>query len=269
MMSRIEQKPADRTVYLFAAFFLVVHTIVMLSGFSALSGVFQLPDVLRLPALERLALFRDELEVIVPAYWTLAVSGFIQIFVAVFLALALRPYAGVLVTLILVFGTIAGLFQVLGFGRWAVLMPYLAEQIANPNFNSGAREIIGLIEGSFNGYTGLLVGEHMTYIATGLWFFFVGLGIRRSGVLDARLGLLAIVASLPMFLLAAEQLGYASGASAFIIGFGLPLIAIIHLGLAWQLVRRKGLAKAPVLGVGFVVVAVVAYGVMVVPRFVS
>lgn len=42
---------------------------------------------------------------------------------------------------------------------------------------------------------------------------------------------------------------------------------MIHLGLTWQLVRRKDLEPAPELGVGFVVVAVVAYGAMVVPVF--
>lgn len=272
MTEQHTQNPANRTVYLFAAFFLVLHIVILFSGLSVLpvlDGAFQFPDVLRLPALERLALFPDHQDTILPAYWALTLSGFTQVFAATFLALALRPYTGVLTTLALVLGTVAGLALVLGFGRWAVLMPYLAEQMADPNISDGARDIIGLIEGSFNGYAGLLVGEHLSYIAMGFWLLLAGLGIRRSGVLDARLGLLAIVSSPVLFLLAAEQLGYASNVLTLITDFGLPLLAIIHLGLAWQLVRRKNLEPAPELGAGFVVVAVVAYGAMVAPMFVG
>jgi len=270
MTEQLAQSPTNRTIYLFAAFFLVLHIVILFSGFSVLpvlDGAFQFPDVLRVPPLERLALFPDHQDVIVPAYWALTLSGFTQVFAASFLALALRPYAGALVTLALVFGTIAGLALVLGFGRWAILMPYLAEQAADPNISDGARDMIDLIEGSFNGYASLLVGEHLAYIAMGLWLLVAGLGIRCSRVLDARLGLLAIVSSPVLFLLAAEQLGYGSGVLTLTTNFGLPLLAVIHLGLAWQLVRRKDLEPAPKLGAGFVVIAVVAYGAMVAPVF--
>lgn len=272
MTEQLAQSPTNRRVYLFAAFFLVLHIVILFSGLSVLpvlAGAFQFPDVLRLPALERLALFPDHQNLIVPAYWALTLSGFSQVFAATFLALALRPYAGAFVTLGLIFGTIAGLALVLGFGRWAVLMPYLADQMADPNISDGARDMIGLIEGSFKGYAGMLVGEHLSYIAMGIWLLFAGLGIRRSDILDARLGTLAIISSPVLFLLAAEQLGYTSGLLTLITDLGMPLLAIIHFGLAWQLARRKDLAPAPELGIGFMVVAVVAYAAMAVPVFVG
>lgn len=81
---------------------------------------FQFPEVLRLPTQERLATFRENQPVIVATYWALIMSGFTQILAAVFLALALRPYRGGLVILALIFGTINGLGQAIGFGRWAI-----------------------------------------------------------------------------------------------------------------------------------------------------
>ena len=131
-MSDSQPHPATRSIYAAAAGFLVLHIIILFGGFTALAVEFQFPDVLRLPTQERLALFRENQPIIVATYWALTMSGFTQIFAAVFLGLALRPYRGGLITLALIFGTITGLGQAMGFGRWAILMPYLAEQMADP-----------------------------------------------------------------------------------------------------------------------------------------
>ncbi len=268
-MPQPTNKPATRVVYLAAACFLVLHIVILFGGFTALAVEFRFPDVLRLPTDERLALFRENQPIIVATYWALTMSGFTQIFVAVFLALALRPYRGGLVTLALIFGTITGLGQAMGFGRWAILMPYLAERMADPMISEAGKEMVGLIEGSFNRYAGMLVGEHLSNIAMGFWLFFAGLGIRRSDVLDRRLGTMAVVLSPILFILAAEQMGYAESALPLITNFGLPLLAILHFGLAWQLVRRKDMAAPPNLGIGFGVVALILYGAMIAPTLLS
>jgi Domain of unknown function (DUF4386) len=260
---------STRAVYLAAAFFLVLHIVLLFGGFTLLAVEFQFPDVLRLQTEERLALFRENQPVIVATYWGLTMSGFTQVFAAVFLSLALRPYSGGLVTLALIFGTITGLGQAMGFGRWAILMPYLAERMADPAISEGAKEMIGLIEGSFNRYAGMLVGEHLSNIAMGFWLFFTGLAIRKSGVLDARLGTMAIVVSPLLFVLAAEQLGYAESMLSLITTYGLPLLAILHFGLAWQLIRRRGLAPAPKLGLGFAAVAAILYAAMAAPALLN
>lgn len=258
-----------RVIYLTAAFFLVLHIVILFGGFTMLAVEFQFPDVLRLPTEERLALFRDNQPAVVATYWALTMSGFTQVFAAVFLSLALRPYRGGLVTLALIFGTITGLGQAMGFGRWAILMPYLAERMADPAISEGGKEMIGLIEGSFNRYAGMLIGEHLSNIAMGFWLFFTGLAIRKSAVLDRRLGTMAIVVSPILFVLAAEQMGYAESMLSLITNYGLPLLAILHFGLAWQLVRRKDLAPAPQLGLGFATVAIVLYAAMAAPALLN
>ncbi len=268
-MPNSQPQPATRSIYPAAAGFLILHIIILFGGFTTLAAAFQFPEVLRLPTQERLALFRDNQPIIVATYWALTMSGFTQIFAAVFLALALRPYAGGLVTLALIFGTITGLGQAMGFGRWAILIPYLAERMADPTISESGKEMIGLIEGSFNRYAGMLVGEHLSNIAWGFWLFFAGLGIRRSGVLDRRLGTMAVVLSPLLFVLAAEQMGYAESILAILTDFGLPLLAILHFGVAWQLIQRRDLAPAPNLGAGFGVVALVLYGAMVAPTLLN
>ncbi len=268
-MTDAHPSQSTRIVYLTAALFLVLHIVLLFGGFTLLAIEFQFPDVLRLPTEERLALFRDNQPVIVATYWGLTMSGFTQVFAAVFLSLALRPYRGGLVTLVLIFGTITGIGQAMGFGRWAILMPYLAERKADPTISEGAKEMIGLIEGSFNRYAGMLVGEHLSNISMGFWLFFTGLAVRKSGVLDARLGTMAVLVSPLLFVLAAEQMGYAESTLSHITNYGLPLLAILHFGLAWQLVRRRGLTPAPQLGLGFAAVATILYAAMAAPAFLN
>lgn len=101
-MSTSQPQQATRSIYFAAAGFLVLHIVILFGGFTSLAVVFQFPDVLRLPTQERLALFREDQPVIVATYWALTMSGFTQIFAAVFLSLALRPYRGGLVTLALI-----------------------------------------------------------------------------------------------------------------------------------------------------------------------
>jgi|TARA_R110002096_G_scaffold5327_6_gene24890 hypothetical protein len=55
----------------------------------------------------------------------------------------------------------------------------------------------------------MLVGEHLSNLAMGFWLFFAGLGIRKSDVLDPRLGTMAVILSPILFTLAAEHMGYA------------------------------------------------------------
>jgi hypothetical protein len=251
-----------RTTDRLTALVLVAHIAAMFAGFTILADVFQFPDVLRFPADERLALFRAHRDVIVPVYWMLAMTGFSQIFIAVLLK---RDLAGNAAMLGLVFGVVAGFGQAMGFGRWAVLAPWLAERMADPALSEAGRETVALIEGAFNRYAGMLVGEHLSNIAWGFWLFFTGVAIRAGGVFDRRVGAAMMWLS-PLFgVLAAEQLGLEGPILGILTDFGFPLLALIHFGLAWQLLRRKDGGPAPRLGIGAAAAGAALYAAMVWP----
>lgn len=247
------------------AFILVAHIAAMFAGFTILAGVFQFPEVLRFPASERLALFRAHQDVIVPTYWMLAMTGFSQIFIAALLSRRFGAKAGSAAALALVFGIIAGFGQAMGFGRWAILVPWLAERMADPALSDAGRETLALIEGAFNRFAGMLVGEHLSNIAWGFWLFFTGVAIRRGDVFDKRIGTVAMALSLLFGLLAAEQLGLEGPILPVLTDYGFPVLALIHFALAWQLVRREGDGIAPRLGIGAAAVGAVLYGAMVWP----
>lgn len=70
-------------VHRWTAALIVVHLVALFAGFTVLAAVFQFPEVLRLPAVERLALFRREQAVVQPTYWLLALTGLSQVAIAV------------------------------------------------------------------------------------------------------------------------------------------------------------------------------------------
>jgi hypothetical protein len=247
------------------ALILVAHIAAMFVGFTILADVFQFPDVLRFPADERLALFRAHENAIVPVYWVLAMTGFSQIFIAVLLSRQFGAKAGNAAALALVFGVVAGFGQAMGFGRWAILVPWLAERMADPTLSDAGRETVALIEGAFNRFAGMLVGEHLSNIAWGFWLFFTGVAIRRGGAFDARIGGAAMALS-PLFgVLAAEQLGFGGPILQVLTDYGFPVLALIHFALAWQIVRREGEADAKPLGLDAAVAGVALYMAMVWP----
>ncbi|MBX3487807.1 DUF4386 family protein [Parvibaculum sp.] len=255
----------DKTHDRWTALLLAGHIVLLFAGFTILAAVFDFPEVLRLPAPERLALFQDGQSVIMPTYWMLAMTGITQVLLTVLLWRTLGPAAGTAATLALVFGILTGFGQAMGFGRWAILIPWLAERMADPSTTEAGHEAIALMEGAFNRYAGMLVGEHLSNICWGFWLFFTGLTVRRSGVLDARIGRAMMALSPLMFILAAEQLGFEGPILGLLTDFGFPLLALVHFALAWQILRRPEGAAAQPLGIGAGVAGVVLYVAMIWP----
>jgi hypothetical protein len=247
------------------ALLLTGHIVLLFTGFTVLAAVFDFPDVLRLPAPERLALFEAGKAVIVPAYWVLAMTGITQVLLTVLLYRTLGAAASTAGLLALVFGILTGFGQAMGFGRWAILVPWLAERMTDPATTEAGREAVALIEGAFNRYAGMLVGEHLSNICWGFWLFFTGLSVRRSGIVDERIGRAMVALSPLMFVLAAEQLGFEGPILSLLTDFGFPLLALIHFALAWEILRRPRDGTAKPLGAFAASVGLVLYVAMIWP----
>jgi hypothetical protein len=247
------------------ALLLAGHIVLLFAGFTVLASAFQFPEVLRLSSADRLALFQANQAVIVPVYWTLAMTGFTQVLLTILLYRTLGPKAATAGLLALVFGVLTGFGQALGFGRWAILVPWLAERMADPATTEAGREAVALLEGAFNRYAGMLVGEHLSNIAWGFWLLFAGISIRRTALLDQRVGAAMILLSPLMWVLAAEQLGVEWPVLGLLTDFGFPLLALVHLALAWQLLRRDENAPARPLGAAAAIAGILLYGAMIWP----
>jgi len=112
--------------------------------------------------------------------------------------------------------------------------------------------VIALLEGSFNRYAGMLVGEHLSNIAWGIFFISAAFAVLSSKVFDRRIGIIGVIGTPLFFVLAAEQLGLEGALLGLITDFGFPLLAVWHFAIAWSAFRFDRAAwRGPALGASF------------------
>jgi len=184
----------------------LVHAGLLSAGFLILASEFAFPGILRASAEERLALFAAHQAAIVPAYYMMGLSGMTQIALAILFHQSFaRPGSTVLLAA-LVAGVLAGVFQAMGFFRWPIAVPYLAEQMANAS-TVEARTFVELLEGLLNRYAGMTIGEHLGFMAQGMWTLLIGIAMLRGPLFSWVYGVVGMVLGVLLFGGALEQLG--------------------------------------------------------------
>ena len=249
--------------YRVTAVTLLVYVLILSVCSNALAVAFEFPDILRESAEYRLTLFMQNSGVIVPLYYFLALTGLIQIVMAVMLYQSFGEKNS-LAVMTAVFGILTGIFQVLGFIRWPIVVPYLADAM-----HSGVpMETIAFVEGMLNRYAGMAIGEHLGFLAQAVWTMLLGVMMLRHKLFDGRLGIIGLVLGGLTLLFGMEPLG----------GFWAPLgeltWPVLAAWIVWLVVLAISLwrtnAKAPEgMHVGWktAVVSTLFWAVAVVPAY--
>lgn len=262
----MSSEASHRAAYRGAAIAIICHVVALFVGFTILGIVFDFPDILRVPAPERLASYVAHQRIIQPTYWLLAMTGFTQIFIAGFTYRAFRDRDRATLMFALVFGILCGILQTLGFIRWAILIPYLASEMAASGSTGPVADTIGLLEGAFNRYAGMAMGEHVANICLGLWTSLTGWALLEERLADRRLGWAGVILGGVAALLALEQLGIAPVLFGAIVDYGFPAWAVWLLVLAVSLLRTSpATGVGPRLGRGTAAWAGALYLVMIAP----
>lgn len=142
----------------------LLHVALISAGFLILAASFQFPEILRESAQTRLALFTQSQGTIVPAYYMMGMTGLTQIALAVLLHRAFAAPQSALLLLALVAGVLGGAFQAMGFLRWPIAIPYLAQAMAHAT-TPEAQATVALLEGTLNRYAGMVVGSIWAFSA--------------------------------------------------------------------------------------------------------
>ena len=100
-------------------------------------------------------------------------------------------------------------------------------------------QMAAMLEGAFNHYAGMLVGEHLANICWGVWLTSICVVFLR-GTNISRLAGFGLALSPLLFLLAGEQIGVSGDVLDPLVDFGFPLLAAWHILLAVLLWRRNG-----------------------------
>lgn len=233
MTTRAEQRAT--------AALLFVQVAILIGGFFVLQSAFDFPDILRAPAADRFALFADHQSVIVPTYWIYAMTGLLQVAFSVMLWRASGVRETALGQLAVVFGILTGVFQVVGFIRWVVVVPALVTAIAGGSSVASVAQL----EGVLNAYGGMAVGEHLGFMAQATWCVLLGLSLLRSDVFDRKLAWAGVVIGVVTYAVAIEPLSDA-------LGFLAPLgVGVSGAFLLWLFVLGVSLLRtAPETGRG-------------------
>lgn len=210
------------TALVFLGFFLLI-----IVGNLMLANSFDFPDILRRSAEERFALFQSNQGMIVLAYYMMSVTSILQVYMAV--AMYQITKKGSLLDLFAVTsGVLSGIFQMLGFFRWVILIPMLSSAYTAQEIDS---QTIFFLEKFANTYFGMTVGEHLGTLFTGLWLIALGVVLAQNNAFDKKLSWLGLVSGVALFIQSYESVNVSA------LGFlGEISIALWALYVVWTLV---------------------------------
>jgi len=179
------------TSVVFFTFFLLLVVCNIILGIT-----FNFPDILRESAVDRFQLFHENQAVILPTYYLFGVSAILQVFMAVMMFYHTR--SGRLIDLAAVTaGVVGGVFQILGFFRWVVLIPMLSDEYRAGEVSA---ELIFFLEKYSNTYFGMTVGEHLGSLFVALWLFLLGIVLLKHKGYDKKLAVFGVIAGLALMI---------------------------------------------------------------------
>ncbi|WP_395728223.1 DUF4386 domain-containing protein [Nakamurella sp.] len=150
---------SDRTIRRTTAALLFTAAALAIAGFTALGSIFDYPAVLKHPAAEILASFRDHQSGVTTWFGVLAVSAALLAPAGILLG---RLAGGSLGRMIAIVGVAAAVVQVVGLSRWVLLIPGVSADALDP---ATAAAAVQRFEG-LHFWLGTIVGETIGYALT-------------------------------------------------------------------------------------------------------
>jgi hypothetical protein len=158
-------------------------------AFFELGRVFDYPSILRRPADEILRRFAAGGAGLLLRWHLLVLS-----------ALAMLP---------MVVGIVAALVQAVGLARWPFAVPELARRYVAADGPDGeaTRRSVEVVFAVLHRYLGVGIGEHLGYLATGLWTMLVSVSILQGAILPPWLAIVGLVIGVGLLIGTLEFVG--------------------------------------------------------------
>ncbi|MFZ5616084.1 MAG: DUF4386 family protein [Pseudomonadota bacterium] len=218
-------RKADRAA---AGILLMAAPALFIFAFSILGAQYDYPDILRREPAVIFEVIDQGGDRLLALWHMMFAASLMFIPIAVLLRRAM-PQESAAADLSVAFGVLAGLVQAMGFLRWIILNPALADAYADPNANDAGREAAAAVFAAFNAYIGAGVGEHLGYFFTGLWTIFVAIGLKGRSIL---LRIAGAAAALGILAGMAEPFGVPVAGQLNAIAYGVWALWLIVLGAA-------------------------------------
>jgi hypothetical protein len=191
-----------------AALLLIVVPIVFNVAFFELGRAFDYPAILRREPDEILRRFAAGGSGLLLRWHLLLISALAMLPLAVLLAMALDA-GPTLTALTMVVGVVAALVQGLGLARWVFAVPELARRYvaADGPDSTPTRRAVEVAFAVLHRYLGVGVGEHLGYLATGLWTILVAVSILQGAVLPVWTAIAGLVVGVALLIGTLEFVG--------------------------------------------------------------
>jgi hypothetical protein len=187
---------------------LILVPVVFNAAFFELGRAFDYPAILRRTPDEILRRFAAGGSGLLLRWHLLFVSALGMLPLAVLLSVVLDA-GPVLTPLSIVVGAVAALVQALGLGRWLFAVPELARRYvaADGPEEQSTRQSIEIAFAVLHRYLGVGVGEHLGYLATGVWTILVAGSILQGAVLPGWLAIAGVAIGLGLLVGTLEFVG--------------------------------------------------------------
>jgi hypothetical protein len=214
-----------------AAFSLIASGLLAAVASVGLSVRFGWPDILDASAAEALPAFA-EVAGTVQVLFLLQMAGSLVLIpgvIALHRLLARSRGTDAALLSVTAFGVLAPVIQSLGWVRWPLVVPALAERYLDPSTSAGAKEATAAAYDLLNAYAGGALGEHLGWLLQGVWA--VGLAVLAWRAADVaptwlRRGLAVVAVAWTVTLVPAGWL-----ASDALAAIGSTIYSVWYLGL--------------------------------------
>jgi len=210
---------------------LIAVPVLFNAAFFALQRSFDYPDILRRPTDEILRRFRDGGPALRRLWYVFALSAALFIPIPILVHGLFGSAAPWFLGVATVFGTLAGLVQVLGLLRWPFVVGGLADLYLAPDASPARRDAVSVVFEALHRYAGVAVGEHLGYLFTALWTVLLSLAIILTGVFGAWLGWAGLPGAAMIFGGLFEEAGWKPAGPLTAIGYVLWSAWLIVLGV--------------------------------------
>jgi hypothetical protein len=213
------------------AVFLIAVPAAFVAVFVLLGREFGYPEILRQPADAILTRYRaggKRLRLLWYAFTMVAV-GFLPIVGMVHVLLSPSGFSSLLVATM--FGLFAGAAQIMGFLRWAFLVPYLADTYGEPSASASTREAVLVVFEGAHRFLGRGLGEHLGYLFTGLWTLLVVPALASSAVFDPWVAWFGFLPGILILAGLFEPIGWRMAGPANALGYSLWAIWLMAMGV--------------------------------------
>jgi hypothetical protein len=196
------------TLYRITGLVLIALPIAFNLLFLALGRTFSYPDILRQPTDAILKRFVAGGTRLVTLWYAFAMTALLAIPMALLFQQVFTDQQPALASMSGIVGVLSGLVQAMGLLRWPLLVPTLAAQYTDAAATPEQRSAVAVVFNAFHQYVGVVVGEHLGYLFTGVWTILVSVMMLNSPLFSPFLGVFGIVSAIGIMIGLLEPTGW-------------------------------------------------------------